>query len=194
MKKKSFLQTRGISALFLASAILIGSLNGCTVSTTNPQKTEETTEEETLFASGRRVYVAGDPMDFHISEKDDFYGAINAKSLWDQEVSYGHNTAGAYDEVYQTVEDELDASLRKILAPSYKSETGTPEEILRRIGDQVKNYSGNEENREIFEEVFRRIESAESPEELLLVFLPFFREFFCFFMQTVCLFSCIIFK
>ncbi|MBO4389725.1 MAG: M13 family metallopeptidase [Lachnospiraceae bacterium] len=166
MKKRIF-NTRGISALFLASVILTGTLNGCTVSTTSPGQTPETTEEETLFSSGRKVYVAGDPMSFTISPKDDFYGSVNAEALWNTEIGYGDQSAGAFNEVYGSVEEEVDSILKEILAEGYTAEKGSPEEVLQKVAKLLENYQGNEENMKIFKEVFSKIDSASTPEELI---------------------------
>lgn len=115
----------------------------------------------------RRVILAGDDVELDIRPQDDFYGYVNAQTLWNLSVPFGETTAGGFDDVYRAVDAQLDDIILEIISSEKTFEPGSDEQMIRDYYALCK--SGRVTDKKLFEEMFSMIDSVQSPEDLVRV-------------------------
>ena len=100
----------------LLSAVTASSmlLSGCGVTMEGMDSASMNSISENQVVNNA-IYQAGDDVEINIRPQDDYYGYVNAESLWNTSVEYGQSSAGSFNEVAMLVDEQLDEIIDEII-------------------------------------------------------------------------------
>lgn len=152
MKKK-------VAKLILLLATMSTVLTGCGIVVEPEGEAEATVKEES-----KKKYLAGDPVEINIRPQDDFYGYVNAETLWNLEVPYGESSAGGFDDAQESVVDALIEIIEDLDSSDEVYEKESSERIILDFYQLCKDKKVTD--KKVFDEVFTKIDNVKTIEEL----------------------------
>lgn len=114
-----------------------------------------------------KVYFAGDDVEFNIRPQDDFYGYVNAEQLWNMSVPHNANSSGTMDNLQLKLNEQINGIVQEVIQSGKDYEKGSDAQIIRACYDLYMN--GKHTDKTVFDEVFNRIDSADSIREIFEV-------------------------
>lgn len=159
----------------LLSAVMATSLllSGCGVTMEGMDSASMNSISENQVVNNA-IYQAGDDVEINIRPQDDYYGFVNAESLWNTSVEYGQSSAGSFNEVAMLVDEQLDEIIDEIISSDESYEAGSAEANIKAYYQLYENKQITD--KAVFDQLFERIDNVASIEELLILSADIFTE------------------
>lgn len=164
---------RKLLSLLLAGIVVFGSA-GCSGIKKNDPDSSSAVDSDSGNDSNSSQDENGDKKEEDIKTKeiraqDDFYGYVNRDQLYEMEIPYGESSAGAFEGIYKTVQDELNDVVRNIVSGSKDYAPGSNEQIIRDLYAQFLEYKDDGSAFAEVKKEYERLKAAGSINELFTI-------------------------
>lgn len=145
-------------SVWITVCALILSLTGCT-------KTEKSDKDKSDSDVKKAEFVKDESVSFDISPSEDFYGYVNANSLWDMDIKYGESNFGSLSMCNDLVLENKKDLLKRLIGSSEKFDKESPGQLIRDY-----YYQCSEKKQDMtaeFDRVFEYIDSVKTPDDVI---------------------------
>ena len=145
-------------SVWITVCALVLSLAGCAETDRTEKDTSDSDEKKAVF-------VKDDSVSFDISPSEDFYGYVNANSLWDMDVRYGESNFGGFGMCYDNVLEKQKEMLKRLIGSNEKFDEGSSSQLIRDCYFQLKEKKPDMTAE--FDRVFEYIDSVKTPDDVV---------------------------